>query len=104
MEPYKILIAEDDRNIRAGVADALELEGYIPVEAPDGGAALRLYHEHHPDLLLLDIMMPGLSGYDVCRRDNYRLRIPFPYLHSAYGSVLRESHHCCRKQTCAAGR
>ena len=68
MEPYKILIAEDDRNIRAGVADALELEGYIPVEAPDGGAALRLYHEHHPDLLLLDIMMPGLSGYDVCRR------------------------------------
>ena len=43
MEPYKILIAEDDRNIRAGVADALELEGYIPVEAPDGGAALRLY-------------------------------------------------------------
>lgn len=53
MEPYKILIAEDDRNIRAGVADALELEGYIPVEAPDGGAALRLYHEHHPDLLLL---------------------------------------------------
>ncbi|MBS1370688.1 MAG: response regulator transcription factor [Lentisphaeria bacterium] len=68
MEPIKILIAEDDRNIRSGLADALELEGYEPVEAADGSAALAAYNQHKPDLLLLDIMMPGLSGYEVCRR------------------------------------
>ena len=68
MAPIKILIAEDDRNIRAGLADTLELEGYEPVEAADGNAALAAYREHRPDLLLLDIMMPGLSGYEVCRR------------------------------------
>jgi len=68
MEPSKILIAEDDRNIRRGLADALELEGYQPIEAVDGSEALKLFHETKPDLLLLDIMMPGLSGYEVCRR------------------------------------
>ena len=68
MAPIKILIAEDDRNIRAGLADTLELEGYEPVEAADGNAALAVYRECKPDLLLLDIMMPGLSGYEVCRR------------------------------------
>jgi len=68
MEAYKILIAEDDRNIRRGLADALELEGYRAIEAADGGEALKLFHESKPDLLLLDIMMPGLSGYEVCRR------------------------------------
>jgi len=68
MEAYKILIAEDDRNIRRGLADALELEGYRAIEAADGSEALKLFHECKPDLLLLDIMMPGLSGYEVCRR------------------------------------
>lgn len=68
MEPCKILIAEDDRNIRRGLADALELEGYRAIQAADGSEALKLFHECKPDLLLLDIMMPGLSGYEVCRR------------------------------------
>lgn len=68
MPQQKILIVEDDRNIRAGLVDALELEGYEVGEAADGGAGLRMYNSFKPDLILLDLMMPGLSGYDVCRQ------------------------------------
>jgi DNA-binding response OmpR family regulator len=68
MKPQKILIAEDDRNIRGGLADALELEGYLISEAADGSAALREFNSFRPDLILLDVMMPGLNGYEVCRQ------------------------------------
>ncbi len=64
----KILIAEDDRNIRNGLADALELEGYHAIEAADGSEALQLYNREKPQLILLDLMMPKLSGYEVCRQ------------------------------------
>jgi DNA-binding response OmpR family regulator len=63
----KILIAEDDPAILAGVSDILALEGYEVIRAQDGLAALELYRAVSPDLLLLDVMMPGMSGYDVCR-------------------------------------
>ena len=64
---WKILVAEDESNIREGLVDALELEGYAVSAAKDGGEALKYYHEWKPDLLLLDIMMPVKNGYDVCR-------------------------------------
>lgn len=63
----KILIAEDDENIRAGLAEIMEGEGYGALQAADGLEAMRLFREESPDVLLLDIMMPGMSGYDVCR-------------------------------------
>jgi DNA-binding response OmpR family regulator len=63
----KILIAEDDPAILVGVADLLRIEGYEVVEASDGRAALELFRESSPDLVLLDVMMPYVSGYDVCR-------------------------------------
>ena len=68
MEPFKILVAEDDRNIRSGLVDALELEGYVMEEAADGTGALRKFTAFRPDLVLLDVMMPNLNGYEVCRR------------------------------------
>lgn len=64
---WKILVAEDESNIREGLVDALELEGYAVSAAKDGGEALHYYHKWKPDLLLLDIMMPVKNGYDVCR-------------------------------------
>lgn len=63
----RILVAEDDRAILTGVADLLESEGYEVVPAGNGAEALDLYRRHAPDLVLLDVMMPKMSGYDVCR-------------------------------------
>ena len=63
----KILIAEDDANIRLGLIATLESEGYAVVAAADGAQALRLYPQEKFDLVILDVMMPKLSGYDVCR-------------------------------------
>lgn len=62
-----VLIAEDDFNIRLGLKDLLEAEGYHCIEAEDGEMALAQYQTHKPDLVLLDIMMPKMDGYAVCR-------------------------------------
>lgn len=63
----RVLIAEDDANLRQGLIDLLEGEGYEVVPAADGQQALTCFHQKAPDLVLLDVMMPELSGYDVCR-------------------------------------
>jgi len=62
-----ILVAEDDIHIRIGLTDTLESEGYQVVEAGDGNEALDAFERETPDLVLLDVMMPGKSGYDVFR-------------------------------------
>lgn len=67
MSRSHILVAEDEKNIRIGLADMLESEGYRVETANNGKAALSLVREKNFDLLILDIMMPGKSGYDVCR-------------------------------------
>ncbi len=63
----RILIAEDDANIRLGLIASLESEGYDVVAAADGAQALKLYPQNKYDLVVLDVMMPKASGYDVCR-------------------------------------
>lgn len=64
----KVLIAEDEKDIRRLVVFTLERAGYEVLEAPDGREALRLATENQPNLILLDIMMPFLNGYEVCRK------------------------------------
>jgi len=63
----RILIAEDDANIRLGLIATLESEGYDVTAASDGEQALKLYPQQKYDLVILDVMMPKVSGYDVCR-------------------------------------
>ncbi|MBI9092055.1 MAG: response regulator transcription factor [Desulfobacterium sp.] len=67
MNETRILVAEDDTNIRTGLVDTLESEGFQVVEACDGNEAVKAFQNGGFDLLLLDIMMPEKSGYDVCR-------------------------------------
>jgi diguanylate cyclase (GGDEF)-like protein len=64
----RVLIADDDPDIIRFVQISLDLEGYEIFTAGDGEEALREVHEHVPDLVLLDIMMPRLDGFEVCRR------------------------------------
>ena len=63
----KILLAEDDSFTRNGLIDIFESEGYSVIAAEDGEAALKLFREERPDIVCLDIMMPKMNGYDVCR-------------------------------------
>jgi DNA-binding response OmpR family regulator len=63
-----VLIVEDDLAIAQGLRDNLEFEGYDVLVAGDGEAGIRRVRDHHPDLLILDIRLPGMSGYEVCRK------------------------------------
>jgi DNA-binding response OmpR family regulator len=63
-----ILIIEDEANMRRGLVDNLRFEGYTTSEADDGAKGLQLILSTPCDLILLDVMMPGMNGFDVCRR------------------------------------
>ena len=64
----RILIIEDNRDLLANVMDYLKLKGYTADCAQDGLSGLHLASTEHYDLIVLDIMLPGLDGYQVCRR------------------------------------
>lgn len=63
----RILLVEDERPIVESLRYALEKEGYDVIEASDGSEALELARKTPPDIVLLDIMLPGMSGFEVCR-------------------------------------
>jgi DNA-binding response OmpR family regulator len=62
-----ILVVEDETTLRETLADALEAEGFKVVQAADGRDALARFRSDRPDLILLDLMLPELSGVEVCR-------------------------------------
>jgi two-component system alkaline phosphatase synthesis response regulator PhoP len=64
----KVLIVEDDDSMIAALRDGFEYEGYTVSLARDGAAGLRQASETAPDLIILDVMMPKMSGLDVCRQ------------------------------------
>lgn len=63
----KILIVEDEKALQETLAYTLNREGYEPIVAGDGNSAIAKAREIHPDLILLDIMLPGKDGFEVCR-------------------------------------
>jgi DNA-binding response OmpR family regulator len=84
-----VLVVDDERDIREAVAELLADEGYEVVGAQDGADALRKARQYHPSVVLLDLMMPGMSGWEFCarRRDDPELAgIPVIVL-SALGGV-----------------
>ena len=68
MKKEKILVVEDDPSILTGIVDLLNNEDYEVCSATDGERAITAYQQQRPNLILLDIMIPEKSGYDVCRQ------------------------------------
>jgi CheY-like chemotaxis protein/predicted signal transduction protein with EAL and GGDEF domain len=68
----RILVVDDDLATRLLASEALLADGFSPFEAEDGHAALAQYDRETPDAILLDVNMPGLDGYEVCRRIRQR--------------------------------
>ncbi|MBQ4104940.1 MAG: response regulator transcription factor [Clostridia bacterium] len=76
MTQYKVLIVDDDENICNLLRLYLEKDGFETVLAHDGNTAVRLFEEEQPDMVLLDIMLPGLDGWQVCREIRKESRCP----------------------------
>ena len=76
MPKKKVLVVDDDCEIRELLADYLQVEGYQVIIAYDGQNALDLARHHTPDLIVLDIMMPGLDGFEVCRILRHESPVP----------------------------
>jgi DNA-binding response OmpR family regulator len=76
----KILVADDDMELRGLIAYALRQAGYLVVEASDGAAALTVFENEEPGLVILDVNMPRLSGLDVCRRIRETSKVPIMML------------------------
>lgn len=72
----KILVVDDEASIVTMLAYNLKKEGYEVVTAEDGEAALLQFENEEPDLLLLDIMMPKMDGYEVCRKIREKSNVP----------------------------
>jgi DNA-binding response OmpR family regulator len=76
----KIMIADDDRDLLGLIGFALTQAGYLVVRASDGQTALRAFETESPDLVLLDINMPGASGFQVCEAIRTKSRVPIMML------------------------
>jgi DNA-binding response OmpR family regulator len=66
-KPHKVLIVDDDLEILNLTRSLLRRRGFDVIEASDGDEAMRQVLENRPDLVILDVMMPGQSGWEVCR-------------------------------------
>lgn len=87
MDRAKIMVVDDDGNICELLRLYLEKEGYEVVIAPNGARALELFDREQPQLLLLDVMMPQLDGWQVCREIRKRSACPIIML-TAKGEVF----------------
>lgn len=79
MASGKIMIVDDDRNICELLRLYIEKEGFETAIANDGKAAVQMFDSVNPDLMLLDIMLPELDGWQVCREIRQKVPVPHYY-------------------------
>ncbi len=72
----RVLVVEDEQSLREPLVYLLQKEGYDVVEAEDGNKALAVFAEHGADIILLDLMLPGMSGNEVCRNIRTTSQVP----------------------------
>jgi len=83
----RILVVDDEQTVREMIALNLRTDGYEVVLASDGHEALRVARDEHPDLVVLDVMLPGKDGFDVCRTLRHESHVPILLL-SARGEEV----------------
>jgi len=79
----KILVIEDDANIRESLVELLEMKSFELISAENGTEGLKLAQDNLPDLIVCDVMMPGMNGYEVVeaiRKDSRMKNLPFIFL------------------------
>lgn len=64
----KVLVVEDELQIRKVIAMYFRKEGFAVFETENGANAIEIAEQENPDIMILDVMLPGMSGYDVCRK------------------------------------
>ena len=72
MDDRKVLIVDDQNGIRVMLSELLHSEGYSIYQAPNGRIALELIQQHQPDLVLLDMKIPGMSGLEILRQIKHK--------------------------------
>lgn len=92
MSKPRILIAEDEKDIREMLEYSLGKEGYKVKSAPDGAVALKIAEDYVPDIFILDVMMPGMDGIELCRklRENAKYDNSFIVILTARGEEYSE--------------
>ena len=75
-ESIRVLVVEDEESYRQALSSGLRREGFDVDVAPDGIEALRLFAERPPDIVLLDMLLPGMHGMEVCRRMRAMAQVP----------------------------
>jgi DNA-binding response OmpR family regulator len=87
MPPATILVVDDESSLREAIAYALRREGFVVETASEGNRAVAIARERSPDLIVLDVMLPGLDGLQVCRLIRQESPVPIVML-SARGEEL----------------
>ncbi len=78
-EKKRVLVVDDEPDIVSGIVDRLEFEGFDVLSAQDGQTALKLARDKNPDIIILDVMLPKIDGFKICRLlkfDKKRKHIP----------------------------
>jgi two-component system, response regulator, stage 0 sporulation protein F len=91
----KLLVVDDQFGIRVLLKEVLEKDGYETYEAENGQAALTILEQHHPDLVLLDMKIPGMDGIEILREMRRRDMQTPVFLMTAYGEIdlIKEAEH-----------
>jgi two-component system, OmpR family, response regulator ResD len=75
----KILIVEDEKNLREALVDVFQSRKFIPLQAKNGKEALSIALKEHPDMIILDLLMPevdGMTAFDAIRKDSWGAKVP----------------------------
>jgi len=98
-----VLVADDEPSMLALVGQHIKTMGYKVLEASDGEQAWALAQEHLPDLVILDVMMPGMSGWEVCRKIREDIALAHTYGDVVPNGVARIHAHLVRDFVCDLG-